>query len=56
MRKLSRPASPSHINLIIMACVITMSIMSIALIWQAQVIANQQESLRWLEKLKFGGD
>ncbi len=29
--------------------------MSIALVWQAQIIANQREAIQWLESLKFGG-
>jgi hypothetical protein len=28
--------------------------MSIALVWQAQIIANQREAIQWLEQLKFG--
>jgi hypothetical protein len=31
-----------------------MSIMSIALVWQAQIIANQREAIHWLENIKFG--
>jgi hypothetical protein len=29
--------------------------MSVALVWQAQIIANQREAIQWLEQLKFGG-
>jgi len=32
-----------------------MSFMSIALVWQAQIIANQREAIQWLERFKFGG-
>jgi len=38
-----------------MLCVISMSFMSIALVWQAQIIANQREAIQWLERFKFGG-
>jgi hypothetical protein len=38
-----------------MFCVVSMSFMSIALVWQAQIIANQREAIQWLERLKFGG-
>jgi len=31
-----------------------MSLMSIAIIWQAQVIADQRAAIKWLESLKFG--
>jgi hypothetical protein len=44
----------SHIGLVLIFCVLSMSIMSIALIWQAQIIANQREDIHWLEQLKFG--
>jgi hypothetical protein len=26
-----------------------------ALLWQAQIIANQREAIHWLETVKFGG-
>ena len=45
----------SHVGIVLIFCLITMSAMSIALVWQAQIIANQRESIRWLEQLKFGG-
>jgi hypothetical protein len=32
-----------------------MSALCIILVWQAQVIANQRDTIRWLETLKFGG-
>jgi hypothetical protein len=49
------PAHESTISLVLVFCVITMSFMSIALLWQAQIIANQREAIQWLERLKFGG-
>jgi hypothetical protein len=49
------PAQESSIGLVLIFCVISMSCMSIALVWQAQVIANQREAIQWLERLKFGG-
>ena len=45
----------SHVGMVLIFCLITMSAMSIALVWQAQIIANQREAIRWLEQLKFGG-
>jgi len=54
-RKLSSQASESQMGLILTICIIAMSIMSIGLVWQAQIIANQQEDIRWLQTLKFGG-
>ena len=34
------PAKESSIGLVLILCVISMSCMSIALVWQAQIIAN----------------
>jgi len=54
-RVCSIPAQESNIGLVLMFCVVSMSFMSIALVWQAQIIANQREAIQWLERLKFGG-
>ena len=54
-RVLRLPASESHMGIVLALCVVTMSIMSIALLWQAQIIANQRANIQWLERLKFGG-
>ena len=53
-RKLQSQASESQMGLILTICIIAMSIMSVGLIWQAQIIANQQDDIRWLQALKFG--
>ena len=53
-RLLHLPAQESSIGLVLILCVITMSIMSVALLWQAQIIANQREAIQWLEHLKLG--
>lgn len=44
----------SHIGVALVLCLIIMSAMSVALVWQAQVIANQRDVIRWLEQLKAG--
>ena len=49
------PARESNVGLVLIFCVISMSFMSIALVWQAQIIASQREAIQWLERLKFGG-
>jgi hypothetical protein len=53
-RTLRLPANETQKNVVLVCCVLTMSVMSIALVWQAQIIANQREALQWLERLKFG--
>lgn len=55
VRKLHIPASESFMRIVLTVCVVAMGLMSVALIWQAQIIANQREAIRWLETLKFGG-
>lgn len=54
-RMLHLPAQESNIRIVLVFCVIAMSCMSVALVWQAQIIANQREAIQWLEQLKFGG-
>jgi len=54
-RVCSIPAQESKVGLVLMFCVVSLSFMSIALVWQAQIIANQREAIQWLERLKFGG-
>ena len=53
-RVLRMQASESHITLALVLCLLIMSVMSVALLWQAQIIANQRDAIRWLEQLKFG--
>ena len=53
-RTLYLPAQESKIGIVLVLCVISMSFLSIALVWQAQIIANQREAIQWLERLKFG--
>src|SRR5580693_3396558 len=55
MLKLNGPASESQKNLVLVVCLLVMSVMCIGLIWQAQIIANQREDIKWLQSLKFGG-
>jgi hypothetical protein len=54
-RKLNGQASESQMGLVLTICIIAMSIMSIGLLWQAQIIANQRDDIRWLQNLKLGG-
>jgi len=47
------PASETQMGLVLALCIFTMSVMSIAMIWQAQVIAKQNAVIRMLES-RFG--
>src|SRR5450432_183486 len=48
------PVNESSLGLVLSICILSLSLMSIALVWQAQIIANQRDDIRWLESLKFG--
>ena len=48
------PAHESNIAVVLAISAVTMSLLSLALVWQAQVIANQREAIHWLERLRFG--
>jgi hypothetical protein len=48
------PVTETSLGLVLSLCVVTLGLMSIALVWQAQIIANQRDVIRWLETLKFG--
>ncbi len=54
LHTLRLPARETHTNLALAVSVFLMSLMSLALIWQAQVIAEQRDAIKWLETLKFG--
>jgi len=54
LKSLRLPARESHTNLALAVSVFLMSLMSIGLIWQAQVIAQQRDAIRWLESMKLG--
>ena len=53
--KFSSAASESQKGLVLAVCLIMMSVMCVALIWQAQIISNQREDIKWLYTLKLGG-
>lgn len=54
IRTLRVPANTPTINVVLGLCALCMAVMSIAIVWQAQIIANQRENIQWLEKLKMG--
>ena len=55
INKLRIPASESSMGMVLALCAVTLSLMSVALVWQAQVIANQRVTIRLLEQVRFGG-
>lgn len=44
----------SHVGIALILSLLLMSAMSIALVWQAQIFANQRDAIRWLEQVKRG--
>ena len=55
LRKFLRlPANESSVGLVLSFSVFVLGLMSIALVWQAEIIANQREVIRWLEGMKIG--
>ncbi|HXM94799.1 MAG TPA: hypothetical protein VOA64_11225 [Candidatus Dormibacteraeota bacterium] len=54
VRVLQAPTKEFNLSLVLGLCVITMGLLSMALLWQAQIIANQRDVIQWLETLKFG--
>ena len=55
VRTFRLPAGETHTNIALAVCVFLMGLMSVAILWQAQIIANQRDAIRFLETLKFGG-
>jgi hypothetical protein len=53
-RFLQLPANGSSLGLALSLSIVVLGLMSIALVWQAEIIANQREVIRWLEGVKIG--
>ena len=53
-RFLQLPANESSVSLMLSLSIVLLGLMSIALVWQAEIIANQREVIRWLEEMKIG--
>jgi hypothetical protein len=53
-RMIHVPASETQTGLVLALCIFTMSVMSIALVWQAQVIAKQNAVIHMMQT-RFGG-
>jgi hypothetical protein len=54
IKKLSIPANENKMGVVLAVCAATLGLMSVALVWQAQVIAEQREAIQWLAHLKLG--
>ena len=54
-RNLESSASESQKGLVLAVCLVAMSIMCVVLVWQAQVISTQRDTIHWLLNMKLGG-
>lgn len=52
-RIITLPASETQTGIVLAVCIFAMSIMSIVLVWQAQIIARQNAVIRMFES-RFG--
>jgi hypothetical protein len=48
------PANETKMGVVLALCAMTMSILSLAVAWQAQIISQQHETIQWLAKAKLG--
>lgn len=53
-RLLHVPATETQTGIVLGFCIFSMSVMSIVLVWQAQIIANQKAVIRMFQS-RFGG-
>ena len=53
-RSITLPASETQTGVVLAVCIFGMSIMTVVLVWQAQIIARQNAVIRMFET-RFGG-
>jgi hypothetical protein len=53
-RMINLPATETQTGIVLALCIFAMSVMSLVLVWQAQVIAKQNAVIRMFES-RFGG-
>jgi hypothetical protein len=54
IHRLRIPVTENNLGVALAVCAVTLGLMSVALVWQAQVIAEQRQAIQWLEHLKLG--
>ena len=54
LRALRVPATESQLGFVLALSAMVMGLMSLVIVWQAQIIAHQRDAIQWLESLKFG--
>jgi len=53
-RVVNLPASETQTGIVLALCIFAMSVMTIVLVWQAQIIARQNAVIRMFQS-RFGG-
>jgi hypothetical protein len=48
------PASETHTGIVLAFCIFVLSVLSVVVVWQAQIIANQKAVIRMFES-RLGG-
>ncbi len=54
-RRLSAPATESHLGIALAMSAVTMGLMLWAIIWQSNLIVHQRDLVRWLWNAHVGG-
>lgn len=54
-RRLSVPASESHLGMALALAATTMALMLWAILWQSNVILYQRDVIRWMWNARVGG-
>jgi hypothetical protein len=55
IRRLSVPATESHLGLGLGVAAVALAMMLWAIVWQSNVIAYQRDIIQWMWSAKFGG-
>ena len=55
IRRLSVPATESHLALGLGVAAVAMALMLWAIVWQSNVIAYQRDLIQWMWSARFGG-
>lgn len=55
IRRLSVPATESHMGLGLGVAAVAMALMLWAIIWQSNVIAYQRDFIHWITSARIGG-
>ena len=54
IRRLSVPASESHLGMALAVSAVTMGLMLWAIVWQSNIIIYQRDLIRWMWHAHFG--